>query len=268
MRPAREDVVETRRTTLADLTLVENRFPPRYTLGEHHHEHAFFCLAVQGPFSEWTGRQVLERRTGDLLFHAPGETHADGFPAGGGACFNIEFGPTWSGRLHELLPRLTRARHGRGAAGWYAERILGQARRPSPASALEVEGLTLLLLSEASQSHERLDRWGPPRWLDRVRGYLHDTFRANPTIVDAGREVHIHPVHVARVFRRAHGCTIGSYVQRLRLAHACRLLAGGRETLAWVAEESGFADQSHLTRALKQATGLTPAEYRRRTAGS
>jgi AraC-like DNA-binding protein len=35
------------------------------------------------------------------------------------------------------------------------------------------------------------------------------------------------------------------------------------EPIAQIALDAGFADQSHLTRAFKQHTGLTPAEYRR-----
>jgi AraC family transcriptional regulator len=47
-----------------------------------------------------------------------------------------------------------------------------------------------------------------------------------------------------------------------RIEAAKHLLEQGSLSLGEVAYASGFADQSHLTRVLRQATGLTPARYR------
>lgn len=255
-----------RRVTLADLTLVETRFPAHAYLAEHWHRQAFFCLALQGPFHEMTAGRSLERSQHTILFHPPGQTHADRFHAAGGACFNVEFGPAWDDRLDELLPGLSTAgcRQG-GMPAWYAERLHDQLRRGEARSALAVEGLALLLLAEACEGGERHDRWHPPQWLDRVRRYLHDTYRNGPTIAEAAAVAGSHPVHVARVFRRAFGCTIGTYVLRLRLDHACRLLTQADRSLTEIALDAGFADQSHFTRALKQTRGVTPGQLRRRS---
>jgi AraC family transcriptional regulator len=43
---------------------------------------------------------------------------------------------------------------------------------------------------------------------------------------------------------------------------AKHLLEQGDASLSQVAYAAGFADQSHLTRAIRGATGLTPARYR------
>jgi AraC family transcriptional regulator len=42
-----------------------------------------------------------------------------------------------------------------------------------------------------------------------------------------------------------------------------RRLVESDDPIAAIALAAGFADQSHLTRALKARTGLTPAVYRR-----
>jgi AraC family transcriptional regulator len=47
-----------------------------------------------------------------------------------------------------------------------------------------------------------------------------------------------------------------------RIEAAKHLLERGDASLSEVAYETGFADQSHLTRALRRSTGLTPACYR------
>jgi transcriptional regulator GlxA family with amidase domain len=57
--------------------------------------------------------------------------------------------------------------------------------------------------------------------------------------------------------------TLGSYVRGLRLDWVAASLLGSEEGLASLALAAGFADQSHLTRAFKRHTGLTPQAYRR-----
>ena len=51
-------------------------------------------------------------------------------------------------------------------------------------------------------------------------------------------------------------------MRRLRLDWAAAQLADSDVTLAQLAAEAGFVDQSHFTRAFKRHTGLTPGRYR------
>ncbi len=46
--------------------------------------------------------------------------------------------------------------------------------------------------------------------------------------------------HLARTFRRCHGCTVGDYVRRLRMEFACQRLADSEAFLAQIALEAGF----------------------------
>ena len=73
----------------------------------------------------------------------------------------------------------------------------------------------------------------------------------------------VHPTHLARTFRRFHGRSLGDYVTGLRIQRACRALGESDDTLAAIASETGFTDQSHFTRSFRDAVGTTPARYRR-----
>lgn len=66
---------------------------------------------------------------------------------------------------------------------------------------------------------------------------------------------------LTRQFRVALGTTPHRYVMGRRLARARESIDRGTG-LADVAQGCGFADQAHLTRALRDAFGLTPARYR------
>jgi AraC family transcriptional regulator len=73
----------------------------------------------------------------------------------------------------------------------------------------------------------------------------------------------VHPAHLSRAFHRRFGSPVLAYVRRARVRAAADLLRRSSLALADVAAAAGFADQSHLTRVFKQATGVTPGRYRR-----
>ena len=74
----------------------------------------------------------------------------------------------------------------------------------------------------------------------------------------------VHPAHLAREFRRHHHTSVASYVRCLRLTWAQGRLASSGDSIASVALEAGFADQSHFTRAFRRHSGLTPHAFRER----
>jgi AraC family transcriptional regulator len=67
--------------------------------------------------------------------------------------------------------------------------------------------------------------------------------------------------HFSRVFREEVGQTPWTFVRHTRIRRATELLTEGRPP-AEVAHETGFADQSHLTRVLRKIDGRTPGEIR------
>ncbi|HET6701301.1 MAG TPA: helix-turn-helix transcriptional regulator, partial [Gemmatimonadaceae bacterium] len=71
----------------------------------------------------------------------------------------------------------------------------------------------------------------------------------------------VHPVYLARRFRRFFGSSVVSYLQRGRVTRAADLIASSSLPLSTVAFEAGFADQSHLNRSFRAGTGFTPGAY-------
>lgn len=101
----------------------------------------------------------------------------------------------------------------------------------------------------------------------RAHAYLREHF-ADPISLDTlVRVSRLSRFYLLRVFRREYGVTPHEYQRHLRLARACRLLAAGSPPTR-TAYEAGFSDQSHLTRLLKELTGLTPGAYARQWAGA
>lgn len=70
------------------------------------------------------------------------------------------------------------------------------------------------------------------------------------------------PYHLIRFFKKAAGLTPHAYLVQLRLEKARQLLNAGC-SIVDAALETGFTDQSHLTRHFKNKFGIPPGLYRR-----
>jgi AraC-like DNA-binding protein len=96
----------------------------------------------------------------------------------------------------------------------------------------------------------------------RAREMLHECFREPMSLSELSRVSGVSPFYLHRSFKRATGVAPHAYQNLLRIANARALLARGVPPCE-AAVDSGFCDQSHLTRHFRRAHGLTPAEYAR-----
>jgi AraC family transcriptional regulator len=106
----------------------------------------------------------------------------------------------------------------------------------------------------------------PPRWLVSAHDAALDRCTENLTLATLARDAGVHPTHFARAFRAAYHCSLGEFVRRARIERACEQLGRGDVSLARVANELGFYDQSHFARTFKRAVGITPSQFVRQPA--
>jgi AraC family transcriptional regulator len=126
---------------------------------------------------------------------------------------------------------------------------------------IDAEELLLELLTSASQRC-RCDRTTMPTWLRRTQARLHDEYGRPLSLSMLAADAGVHPVYLARAFRRRFNCSIGDYLHGRRLDAAVeRLIAGGQGVLE-LGLDVGFYDQSHFTRRFKRAVGLPPGAFR------
>jgi AraC family transcriptional regulator len=227
---------------------------------QHTHRQAFFSLLVSGHYSETYGNGVLNYRPFDLGFHPEGTEHSDRTDEAGSIFFLIELEQPWVGRLLEysavddLRPRLCNPQ-----ASWLAARLYS-ARAGIGLSPLALEGVVLELLATLAPC--RRNERNAPRWIGSVRDLLNATYACRHTLGSIARILDLHPVYLARTFRKFQGESPAEYLMGVRIRVAMNQLANSELPVSEIALLSGFFDQSHLTRALKQHTGMTPAAFR------
>jgi AraC family transcriptional regulator len=103
----------------------------------------------------------------------------------------------------------------------------------------------------------------PPAAVLRAVALMRSRLADGISLDELARAAQLSPFHFARQFKAATGHPPHDYHIRLRVDRAQELLrTRGREwTLAAIASECGFVDQSHFSRHFKRVVGVTPGEY-------
>ena len=106
-----------------------------------------------------------------------------------------------------------------------------------------------------------------PDWhgfLSIVTQYIQDHHAEKVTLGELARLVNLSVSAFSRLFEKKLGITPGEYITQVRIAAACRLLEKTDKTLTYIANETGFYDLSHLSKAFLKSRDMSPGEYRRR----
>ena len=100
--------------------------------------------------------------------------------------------------------------------------------------------------------------------LGRALEYIF-TFWDNPNLsVEAiAKEVGFSTYYFTRSFSKEFAITPHKYIQSLRVERAKHKIIKSSDSLAEIAIECGFSDQSHMNRVFKRITGFTPNMLRR-----
>jgi len=163
-------------------------------------------------------------------------------------------------RADSLTLRITSEFCG-GALYQLCAKLYREFNQTDTAVKLAIEGLALELLAEAARQPYTGIGAAPP-WLRQAREmiveHFPDTFKLTQIAAEAG----VHPVYLATAFRQKFGVTIGEFVRKLRIEHACAELMKGDLPLTVIALQAGFVDQSHFSKVFKLYVGMTPHKYR------
>src|SRR5579872_4486078 len=88
------------------LVMTEHAYPPHLRIPRHAHECAYFCLVLQGSYTETYGQRNRTCEPMTVVFHPEAETHSDRFAATGGRLFCIEASSQWLTRIRAYTPLL------------------------------------------------------------------------------------------------------------------------------------------------------------------
>lgn len=163
-----------------------------------------------------------------------------------GVLFAGPFAGNSTGILHQNLPAMTNSRL--NLLGHYLKQRMDHLFNGEPPPETENP-----LLTQLSSPDRRIISAA-----HYMRNHCHENLTAERTAAICGLSVS----RFLHLFRQETGYTFSDWLQRLRIAQACRLLETSPYKLAEIAEIAGIHDQSRMTVLFRRYLNTTPGAYR------
>ncbi len=96
--------------------------------------------------------------------------------------------------------------------------------------------------------------------VQRIQDYLRANYADTISLEQLADIANLKPLRLLRVFRKEVGLPPHAYLVQVRVTRA-KVLLSMAVPIAQVAADTGFTDQSHLTRHFKRLVGVTPRQY-------
>ncbi len=154
-------------------------------------------------------------------------------------------------RLTQIMQELKQQRE-----GWQASTILGAMDVLVSCARLAADGATretVLPTEHLGRSHQAV--------LQAV-AYIESNYNKAISLDELSGHVHLSSAHRSRSFTRHMGMNVVSFIHRLRLEEACRLLKATSLPITYIAAVVGYDEIAYFSRCFRQQLGMSPRAYR------
>lgn len=152
-------------------------------------------------------------------------------------------------------------------------------RRDDTADILHKEAADLDALHEVQQwltdhllsLQARMDEWlvqSRRSEIQRACRYVENNLDKRITLDEVAGHLHLNASYFSRLFRKENGETFIEYVTRMKMNRAKEMLDQTTYSVGTICEMLGYDNQSYFIKTFKGVVGVTPSEYRGRTAAS
>lgn len=97
-----------------------------------------------------------------------------------------------------------------------------------------------------------------------ITEYIDENMTSNLRVTDIAEKCKMSYSHFAKMFNLVYQESCKDYIEDMRLHKVKDYLIFTNFDITYISLECGFSDSSHMIKAFKKATGLTPGEYRKK----
>jgi AraC-like DNA-binding protein len=231
----------------------------------HTHRNHYIIITLNGEYASTFGTRTESYRPWTVSYHPAGTPHTSRYGKTGAKVLYVEI-PAEQLRCfgqEDATHLSTISLHG-GLVELTARHLYDEFDHPDQLSPVVLDSFVLQLFAQVCR-HSRQPARALPSWLGKAEKLIRTRFMEPLSLASLASAVHVHPVHLAREFRRHYRCTVGEQIHRLRIEFACEQLRKTSMNLLDIALAAGFADQSHFSVAFKKQIGTTPSRFRAAT---
>ncbi len=99
-------------------------------------------------------------------------------------------------------------------------------------------------------------------FVQQAAAYIEEHLTEELTVSHLCKVLHVSKNPLYRGFREQYGCTVNEHITARRIEKAKELLVRSEDSIARVAQATGFCNYAYFSRLFRAHTGLTPRDYR------
>ncbi len=242
--------------TFGPIAIVRSKYRPNNFVPTHHHEgHCLFVVESGSMFQVMPDRLVVLKK-GVVGFQTPELPHRNYSGPAGASIINVAIRSEWFTELGTDLLHRSAFWTGR-AATKLRDLLVGKL----PLSENTLHAIRDVMCNALSRDFD--NQASDNELAEKAYHIVAENFAESISLGLVATELGVNSSHLGRVFRKNFGSSVGEFIKVLRLDLACQMLINSNHSISVTAYDCGFADQSELTRSMKNSIGWTPAAFRK-----
>lgn len=220
----------------------------------HAHCNAYLSILLSGIYSEITLDSKKNVSPSNALYRPALYKHKNQFITEKTKCLNIEFGSEWFDK-HGMNPKKIKPQIKSIKNYPFVLRLLIDFLKHR-----KIDFLEELLIQLITDEEKKI---GPRKpWLGKLVRILDNEIDMNHSLITLSERVFVHPNYMSRVFKEHFGRTIGQYQMERKIQSATEKLFIESTSIAQIASDCGFFDESHFIKTFKACHSITPHQFR------
>ena len=98
--------------------------------------------------------------------------------------------------------------------------------------------------------------------VEQIQTYIDEHYAEKLTLTGIASQFYISPYYLSRLFKKSINLSLIEYINGVRIKAAQNLIEKTNESISDISEKTGFLTTAHFRRVFKDATGLSPQQYR------
>ena len=98
--------------------------------------------------------------------------------------------------------------------------------------------------------------------VEQIQAYIAEHYAEKLTLTGIASQFYISPYYLSRLFKKSINLSLIEYINGVRIKAAQNLIEKTNESISDISEKTGFLTTAHFRRVFKDATGLSPQQYR------